>query len=130
MVFIDKRIGVIVAPYLIELILNSFSYSDEASFYHIVRYIIQGIMIILSVISFVIEATTKPDNGTVKVSRNVLIILAIAIIADLFFEAISLILFIHYSNFIFPLSKLGYWIHFISLSYLFVLISEINEKNN
>ena len=130
MVYIDKKIVVIVTPYLIELILNSFSYSQEATFYHIIRYIIQGIMIILSVVSFVIEAMTKPDNGEAKASSIILILLAIAIIIDLIFEVLSLLLFIHYSNSIFPLSKLGYGIHFISLSYLFVVISEINEKNN
>ena len=129
MVYIDKKIGVIIAPYLIELILNSFSYSYKASFYHIARYIIQGIMIFLAIISIIIEEKTKPNNGTVKEHPIILIILSIVIITDLIFEVISLILFIHYSNFIYPLSKLGYGIHFISLSYLFVLISEINEKN-
>ena len=130
MVYIYKKIGVIIAPYLIELILNSFSYSTKASFYHITRYIIQGILIVLAIISLIIEAKTKSNNGSVKVHPIVLIILSIAIIIDLIFEVISLILYIHYSNFIYPLSKLGYGIHFISLSYLFVLISEINEKNN
>ena len=56
-------------------------------------------MIVLAIVSLIIEAKTKRNNGTVKKGSIILIILAIAIITELIFEVISLILFIHYSNF-------------------------------
>ena len=130
MVSFNKKVGGVIVPFIIELVLDIYSYSNEAYFYHIMRFIIQIIMIILSILSIIIKALDDTKSGILKAVPIILIIVAIALISDLIFEVISLSLFIYFSNFITPLSKLGYGIHFISLSYLLVLISEINEKNN
>ena len=130
MVSFNKKVGGITVPFIIELVLNIYSYSNEAYLYHIMRFIIQIIMIILSILSIIIKAIGYTKCGISNAVQIILIIVAIALITDLIFEVISLSLFIYSSNFITPLSKFGYGIHFISLSYLFVLISEINEKSN
>ena len=130
MLHLNKRVGIILTPFIIEMILNIHSYSSEVIYYYIARFIIQIIMIILCAIWIIIESIAFSTNRIAKAIQKILIIIAIALVADLIFEVISLTLFIYYSDVICPLSKLGYGIHFISLSYLFVLISEINEKNN
>ena len=130
MLHLNKRVGIILTPFIIEMVLNIHSYSSEVIYYYIVRFTIQIIMIILCAIWIIIESIAFSTNRIAKAIQKILIIIAIALVADLIFEVISLTLFIYYSDIICPLSKLGYGIHFISLSYLFVLISEINEKNN
>ena len=130
MLHLNKRVGIILCPLIIEMVLNIHSYSSEVIYYYIVRFTIQIIMIILCAIWIIIESIAFSTNRITKAIQKILIIIAIALVADLIFEVISLTLFIYYSDVICPLSKLGYGIHFISLSYLFVLISEINEKNN
>ena len=130
MLHLNKRVGIILTPFIIEMVLNIHSYSREVIYYYIVRFTIQIIMIILYAIWLIIESIAFSTNRIAKAVQKILIIIAIALVADLIFEVISLTLFIYYSDVICPLSKLGYGIHFISLSYLFVLISEINEKNN
>ena len=130
MLHLNKRVGIILTPFIIEMVLNIHSYSSEVIYYYIVRFTIQIIMIILCAIWIIIESIAFSTNRIAKAIQKILIIIAIALVADLIFEVISLTLFIYYSDVICPLSKLGYGIHFISLSYLFVLISEINEKNN
>lgn len=130
MLHLNKRVGIILTPFIIEMVLNIHSYSSEVIYYYIVRFTIQIIMIILCAIWIIIESIAFSTNRIAKAVQKILIIIAIALVADLIFEVISLTLFIYYSDVICPLSKLGYGIHFISLSYLFVLISEINEKNN
>ena len=130
MLHLNKRVGIILTPFIIEMVLNIHSYSSEVIYYYIVRFTIQIIMIILCAIWIIIESIAFSTNKIAKAIQKILIIIAIALVADLIFEVISLTLFIYYSDVICPLSKLGYGIHFISLSYLFVLISEINEKNN
>ena len=128
MLHLNKRVGIILTPFIIEMVLNIHSYSSEVIYYYIVRFTIQIIMIILCAIWIIIESIAFSTNRIAKAIQKILIIIAIALVADLIFEVISLTLFIYYSDVICPLSKLGYGIHFISLSYLFVLISEINEK--
>ena len=130
MLRLNKKVVIILAPFTIEMVLNIFSYSKEAKYYHFVRFIIQIIIFILSLIWIIIESIAFKTNKLSNAVSLILIIIAIDLISNLIFEIISLILFIHYSDLIAPLSKLGYGIHLISLSYLFVLISEINEKSN
>ena len=130
MLHLNKRVGIILFPFIIEMALNIHSFSSKAIYYYIVRFIIQIIMIVLCAIWVIIESIAFSTNKIAKAIQKILIIISIALVADLIFEVISLTLFIFYSELICPLSKLGYGIHFISLSYLFVLISEINEKNN
>ena len=130
MVSFNKKVGGIIVPFIIELILDIYSYSKDAYFYYLMRFIIQIIMIILSMLSIIIKSMDNKKCGISNAVQIILIIVAIALITDLVFEVISLSLFIYSSDYITPLSKLGYGNHFISLSYLFVLISEINEKTN
>ena len=115
---------VISVPYIADLVLSIKSYQEECKTYYIIRFVTQGISLLLIIIfpflfmSQVYEQHTNPYG----LGFILLISLVYLIIAILPMEITSLVFFIRDYELLFYLGKIGYYIHACSIILDFILL--------
>ena len=119
-------------PYIFDLILSILSYQEECKTYYIIRFVTQGISLLLIVIlPFLMICLYFEDNNNPFAMGFIFIVsLVYLIIGIIPMEIASLFFFIRDYELLFYLGKIGYFIHagFIGLLILFLIVGLISLK--
>ena len=109
-------------PYIADLILSILSYQGECKTYYIIRFVTQGISLLLIIVFpfLLISQVYEQNNNPYGLGFILLISLLYLIIAILPMEITSLVFFIIDYELLFNLGKIVYFIHasFIVLDFI------------
>ena len=103
----------ISVPYIADLILSILSYQEECKAYYIIRFVTQGISLLLIIIlPFLIICLYYEDNNNPFAMGMIYVIFFVFLIIGIIpMEITSLVSFIRNYEFLFYLGKIGYFIH-------------------